>query len=72
MTKTTKHAGAVKATVRAEEIGVEELAEIEARRLAAKREREAAQDERLERRRKEIAAVENARNGRGHGIMVRA
>jgi hypothetical protein len=76
MTKTTKRAPAVKATVQADEIGVEigveELAEIEARRLAAKRRREAANEENRERQLKEIVAEENARNGRGHGITVRA
>lgn len=68
MTKTTKRSAAVKA--RTEEISVEELAEIEAARIAAKRTREAANDERLAAELKEIAAEKNALNGRGHGITV--
>lgn len=68
MTKTTKRSAAVKA--RTEEISVEELAEIEAARIAAKRQREAAQDERLARRAKEIAAEKSTLNGRGRGITV--
>jgi hypothetical protein len=70
MTKTTKRAAAVKATVRTQEIGVEELAEKEAERVAAKRKRVAAQDERLAAELKEIAAEQNRRNGRGYGITV--
>jgi len=66
MTKTTK------AAVHAEEIGVEELAEKERDREALRRKRQAAQDERLARRAKEIMAEENARNGRGRGSTVRA
>ena len=64
MTKTTK------AAAQAEEIGVEELAEKERDREALRLKREAAQDERLARRAKEIMAEENARNGRGQGITV--
>jgi hypothetical protein len=70
MTATTKRAAAAKAAARADEITVEELAEIEAARIAAKRKREAADDERLARRAKEIAAEKNAINGRGQGITV--
>lgn len=72
MTKTTKRLAAAKATARTDEITVDELAEIEAARIAAKRKREAADDERLARRAKEIAAEKNALNGRGRGITVRA
>ena len=50
----------------------EEIDEMEAERIAVKRKREAAEDERHVRRRGEIAAGENVRNGRGQGITVRA
>jgi hypothetical protein len=71
MTTKTKRTATAKAAARADEITVEELAEIEAARIAGRRKREAANEANRERRLKEIMAEKNALNGRGQGITAR-